>query len=482
VRWLSRSVCFVAICSCGPALDLGPPSPGGTLTVTVEPLGTSVLAPAVLRLRVAGAFGRSNLADFRLFSGELSAYHLGRIRQREVPKTLLEREVPRATWGDGDDVLVAPTGALAAGTVALASPELGLLAEVTVDPALTPWLARMWPPPEQTTGGGPMIFCGAGASALEETEVLLEPARILATLRPGLGGRTTLEQDCVRLEPGDGAPEGALLFPPLLVAGVALEPLPLVVASLPGTDPACEPAELSIGPGCAVVQDDRVRIRARSASSLWLLREPEERLSVLAPGRSLVVRGLEPGRPSRLRATVFDLGGAREDVDVEVLAAPAMPHVVIHEVLANPVGPERTSEWIELVNDGMASVQVGGFELRDATGVAVLPDALLEPGELALVVADGFAPDPELDVVAPASVRRLVVPALGSGGLANGGEPLRLVEHGGRVLSRFPAMAASRPGVSVARVAPDAPDGEPGAFGAHAEPGASPGGVNVVAP
>jgi hypothetical protein len=448
----------------------------------VEPLGTPGPAPAIFRLRVSGAFGRSNLDDFRLFTGALSAYHLGRIRQREVPKTLLEREVPRATWGEGDDVLVAPTVALASGTVALASPELGMLAEVTVDPELTPWLARKWPPAGQTTGGGPMIFCGVGTTPLEQTAVLLEPARLRATLRPGLGGTTTLEQDCVRLEPDVGAPDGALILPPLLVAGLALEPLPLVIDSLPGTDLRCEPEELTIGPGCAVVEDDRVRIRARSASSLWLVREPEERLSVLAPGSSLVVRGLEPGRPSRLRATVFDLRGTREDVDVEVLAAPAMPHVVIHEVLANPVGPERTSEWIELVNDASASVQVGGFELRDATGVTALPDALLEPGELALVVADGFAPDPELDIAAPASVRRLVVPALGSGGLSNAGEPLRLVEPGGRVLSRFPAMAATRPGQSVARLAPEAADGEPGSFGVHAVPGASPGGANVVSP
>jgi hypothetical protein len=230
------------------------------------------------------------------------------------------------------------------------------------------------------------------------------------------------------------------------------------------------------------VEDDRVRIQARSEPSLWLLRTPEEGLSVLAPERSLVVRGLEPERAARFTATVFDIEGAREDVDVEVLAAKAATHLVIHEVLANPIGPERTSEWVELVNDGNTRVQIGGFELRDATASTVLPEAQLVPGEIALVVADGFAPDPELDLVAPFGVQRLVVRALGSGGLANGGEPLRLVDREGNVLSRFPAIAAPRPGQSVARVAPGAPDGEPGSFVAHAEPGASPGGPNVVAP
>jgi hypothetical protein len=157
-----------------------------------------------------------------------------------------------------------------------------------------------------------------------------------------------------------------------------------------------------------------------------------------------------------------------------------MSHVVINEVLANPVGPERTSEWVELVNDGRDAVALAGFELRDATGVARLPDAVLAPGELVLVVAEGFAPDPELDIVPPDGVQRLVVPALGGGGLANGGESLRLVDRAGRVVSRFPSVAAKEPGRSVARVTPQAPDGELAAFGAHADPGASPGSPNAL--
>ena len=31
-----------------------------------------------------------------------------------------------------------------------------------------------------------------------------------------------------------------------------------------------------------------------------------------------------------------------------------MPHVVINEVLANPVGGEPAQEWVELYNDGRA--------------------------------------------------------------------------------------------------------------------------------
>jgi hypothetical protein len=356
-----------------------------------------------------------------------------------------------------------------------------LLAEVTVDETLTPLLERYWPPREQRVGRGSMIFCGAGARELAEETVVLEPASVPATVRSGLGGEASVERECARLDPRDPVTDGALLLPPPLLGGLSLEPLPLVAGSVPSPPaPVCDPDELPVGPGCALVQDDRARLRAPAVPSFWVLQQPEPSIFALEPGRSRVVRGLEPMRPARLAATVFDLGGTSENIELEVLAASPMSHVVINEVLANPVGPERTSEWVELVNDGRDAVALAGFELRDATGVARLPDAVLAPGELVLVVAEGFAPDPELDIVPPDGVQRLVVPALGGGGLANGGESLRLVDRAGRVVSRFPSVAAKEPGRSVARVTPQAPDGELAAFGAHADPGASPGSPNAL--
>jgi hypothetical protein len=443
-------------------------------------MGALERAPPALRLRVQGALGRSDLADFRLFRGALSAYHLGRLRQRDAPKTLLDREVSSAVWGEGADVVVAPAESLVTGPLALASPDLGLLAELVVDATLAPPLARAWPPADQRLARGPMIFCGPGASAVSETVVTLEPAGVAALVLPGLGGDSVAERDCIRLEPTEAVPDGALVFPPLMVGGLALEPRPLVLGSVPRARVGCAVSELSVGPACLWVEDDRVRFRAPDAPSFWVLRTPDEQRFTLTPTRSVTVRGLVPGRRTRLAATVFDLEGTSESPELEVLAADAVPHVVINEVLANPVGAERQSEWLELVNDGRRAVAVGGFELRDATGGVLLPEAVLEPGELALVVPEGFAPDGELDLVAPESVKRLVVPALGNGGLANGGEPLRLLDREGNVLSRFPAITAKKPGQSVARVVPEAPDGEPWAFAAHAAPGASPGLPNAV--
>jgi hypothetical protein len=476
------SLCLLVATACAPSFDLEPPAGRVAARVSVEPLGSPEGAPAVFRLRVEGGLRHGYFADFRLFEGKLSPYHLGRLGQHDLPGTLLEREVPAAVWGDGSDVIVAPVSALSATVVSLATAESGLLAEVTVDPSLSAVLPRRWPPPEERVGRGPMIFCGEEARRLDEEAVLLAPTAVPAVVRPGLGGDAAFEQDCVRVEPHDAAPVGALLLPPPLLGGaVALEPAPLVVGAPAAVETTCADGELPFGPSCASVEDDRVRLRAPVAS-FWALREPEGRAFVLGPGHGVVLRGLVPEQSTRLNATVFERDGASEDVMLEVRTLPARAHVVINEVLANPVGPERTSEWVELANDGRETVQLAGFELKDTTSTARLPALALEPGALVLVVGEGFAPDAELDRQPPARTPRLVVPALGSGGLANAGEPLRLVDREGRVVSRFPAVASKKAGQSVARVAPEAPDDEPGSFALHAAAGASPGEPNRVEP
>jgi hypothetical protein len=79
-------------------------------------------------------------------------------------------------------------------------------------------------------------------------------------------------------------------------------------------------------------------------------------------------------------------------------------------------------------------------------------------------------------------VRGRSLPALGTAGLSNSGELLRLVDAGGSVVSRWPSLAAPAPGQSLARRAPDALDAEASSFAPHAPPGASPGAPNSLAP
>src|SRR5262245_9321501 len=121
----------VLACACGSSWEV-PARESSAYAVVIEPEGVPEAAPPVLRLRVRGALGSSPLADFRIFEGELSAYHLGRIAARELPKTLVEREVPVLVWGEAPDIVVAPLRALELGRFSLATPELGLVAQFDV--------------------------------------------------------------------------------------------------------------------------------------------------------------------------------------------------------------------------------------------------------------------------------------------------------------------------------------------------------------
>jgi len=450
-------------------------------TVEVEPVGERSAAPAVLRLRVPGGVGRSALADYRLFGGSLSSYYLRKLAARDVPASLMAREIGVIAWAEGLDVVVAPTRALDAGVVSLATPELGLVGSVTVNPGLVPWLARRWPPASEGTGNGFAVFCGEAAASVSEGPVLLEPAGMMAELHAGIDGQAVFADGCASIEPTSPGALAAPALPPPLAGGVGFEPLPLVAVSAASPPPSCDSAETRLGPACALVDDDRVVLRAPSEPSLWALVEPTVVLGVSAPGASLVVHGLEPGSPVLLRGAAFDRAGVRTSIDASLTGAARHAHVVINEVLANPRGPESVSEWLEVVNDGASAADLTGFELRDGGGAVSLPAARLEPGELVLLVAAGFALDPELDVPPAPGTRVLPLATLGQAGLSNSGELLRLSDADGRVLSRFPALAASAPGISLARRTPDAPDAEAASFGAHAAPGASPGAPNELA-
>jgi hypothetical protein len=470
---------WVGFCGCS-ELELPPPRAQHSSSVLVEPFGEVEAAPAVLRLRVEGALGSSALADFRLFEGSLSAYYLRSLAARDVTESLLEREVGVVVWPDAGDVVVAPASPLTSGRYSLATPELGLVTEIEVDEELVPWLARLWPPRGELEGSGFQVFCGEASPLVEPGPVTLLPSGAGAELRLGVGLQGLFAERCVSLEPSFPGIDGAPGLPPALAGGVGFEPLPLVATPDVVGEVRCEPEELPLGPACALLDDDRLQLRAPHEPSLFAVEAPSPLLGVAAPGASLIVHGLSPGAGVRFRATAFDRTGASTWLDLPLTGAARRPHVVLSELLSNPAGPENASEWIELYNDGSDPVELDGFELRDAGGAITLPPALLGTSEYLLLVRRGFAPDLELDVAPARGTRTLELDALGQSGLANGGELLRLSDASGRVLSRFPALKASEAGVSVARRASDAPDGEESSFGAHAAPGASPGAPNTL--
>jgi hypothetical protein len=141
-----------------------------------------------------------------------------------------------------------------------------------------------------------------------------------------------------------------------------------------------------------------------------------------------------------------------------------MPHLVLNEVLANPVGPEPAQEWVEIVNDGAAPAELAGYVLVDLGGETLLPAATLQPGRFALIVNETFVENDGYDVPPAPSTQILRVPKLGQGGLANGGEPLLLRAPDGAVASRFPLAPKPKAGMSVSRRDPGEPDARPQAF------------------
>ena len=466
---------------CGTNWEL-PHDDASAVQVRIEPGGSLAGAPQVARFRVQGASGRSALADFRLFRDELSEYHLGRIRARDLPGTLIEREIPAVIWAEPPDIVVAPAGVLAPGRVSLATPELGLVASIDVSSTPSPaLLERFWPPRGTRSGGGLSVFCGEAASLAEPGEALLAPGGVAAEVLAGLDARAAFADSCVRIELTSEATAGTLVLPPLSAGGAVLEPLPLLVEPAAPSPPRCTEGELGVSAACARVDDDRVTLRAPDAPVLFALESPAPLFGVAAPEASLVLRGLEPGQSSNLAGHAFDLGGTDTRLELKIQAAPRRPHLVINEVLANPAGPEASSEWIELVNDGTSELDLSEFQLVDSGGAVSLPQERVGPGEIVLLVGPAFAPDPELDVAPAPGARIIALEALGKAGLSNAGELLRLVAAGGTVVSRWPSLPAPAPGQSLARRAPEAPDGESGSFGEHAAPGASPGAANQIA-
>jgi hypothetical protein len=177
---------------------------------------------------------------------------------------------------------------------------------------------------------------------------------------------------------------------------------------------------------------------------------------------------------------VYSGSGAIESHQVSFQTGPLEPHVVLNEVLANPLGPEPEQEWVELFNDGLGTVSLDAWTLEDVGGQTALPSFALSPGQFALIVPVGYDKTSTVDIPPAPNVPLLFVEKLGTNGLANAGEPLLLRAPDGQVVSTFPAVPKPKAGVSVARRVPGALDWEPEAFARHADPGASPGAANQL--
>lgn len=442
--------------------------------VRVEPDAPLEATPRVLRAHLQWPSPIDKERVF-LIRGEVTEYHLRQIEQSDLTKTLMERIVPAVVWAEDErNVVIAPTVTLEPGqTYAVVSGEpskaMHFVVRKDVEPLL---LNRIWPAFDEPTGFG--IFCGAAELPEVELDTRLDPLGPRGTWRRGIAERGP-GQGCLRFQLEEDAEDfgmGSWILPPTLdIPGFGVlpiepgtfEPSAAVVNELLPVE--CDPGEVSFGPGCAVVMDDRIGVRAPERDLLWgISGEGMDRIQIAAKKERFVIKGFSPETDIELDVVTVDRFGRtqREKFAAKMNASSA--HVVLNEVLANPVGPEPHQEWVELYNDGKVETSLGGYRILDIGGDTVLPDILLPAGQLAVVVSEKFVADDEVDVPPAPNAILVRVPALGKSGLSNSGELLRLVDPEGHTISRFPALPKPKAGQSVSRRTPDAPDGVSSSF------------------
>jgi hypothetical protein len=447
-----------------PALDV--PSQQPLLTVELEPAAPPSAVPPTLRARLVGVVGGRPW----LLRGEVSEQHARAVRTGELPSALLERALPLRFWGDARGQVVQPLTWLDEGqryTLALEGFGIAQVWDIATDSL--PRAERVFPAPGRAVQ---RVAVQCAASFPERLPTLvLEPGAVpvgVSLEKWGAASCVTLAAERAPTEPGVLPP---LWAETLLVPGAFATPPPATAAPV-----VCAGGEPLLG-ACLELLDDRVLVTTPD-DRLWRLTSPVARVVVTSANqRSSLVSGLVAGEQVELRGSVLSASGSRQTLDLRVTTGPALRHLVLSEVLANPLGPEPGSEWIELVNDSDQAVSLAGLWLEDAGGRAFLPEAELAPRETALLVNAGFRSS-SLDAPLAPSVRLLELASLGERGLSNTGEALLLVGPEG-VVSRFPAFGANHAGRSIARRFFDAADDDPSMFAEHGEPGASPGAANT---
>lgn len=450
---------------------------------------------ALLPAPVGGVTSRSvristSASRPRLFAGGLSASKVASVRHGDVPAELADDEVPLLALQSEADAGGARLTPGAAGTwltedlleagreYTLVTPhdQVGfstLASEVA--------LRRRWPAAPATSRA---VFCvdgperhPLGAPGGKRNDTASVNIVFGGTLDAGAGAEweELAGAPCFVWQARDGE---TFPVPP---ARVALQPTWRGNAAAPWpAGPSCTGEEVALEFGCLAASDDRVFIRAGETSTFWRVDGETPAWFVLEPQARGVIRGFTAGNHYELRAEVWAPDAEPFVQTFSVQTSAVSPHVVINEVMADPVGSEPAQEWVELYNDGEAPVSLEGWRLADGGGEINLPATSIAPMGYLLLVNDTYVPTAVGEPVPEANASIVRMPMLAKSGLSNTGEALRLLDKSDKVVSSFPGTPKPAPGVSVARVAPWLDDSDPSAFGRHATPGASPGADNHV--
>ncbi len=200
--------------------------------------------------------------------------------------------------------------------------------------------------------------------------------------------------------------------------------------------------------GCVLEDDERVVVRLDAGEPLrWRWRLGGAEISGVAPRgfATLAVGGLAAAGAFEGWLELVGTGGAPAVFTLPVRTTEPLATLAIVEVRADPIGAEPTQEYVELLNYGAVPLSIDGYALTDRDDAAGdLLAGSIAPHERVLVVHPRFDPDAPDDGPIPPGVRlvRLDGP-IGSGGIANAGEPLFLRDDAGRRISEAPALAAA---------------------------------------
>ncbi|MBN1770036.1 MAG: lamin tail domain-containing protein [Deltaproteobacteria bacterium] len=247
----------------------------------------------------------------------------------------------------------------------------------------------------------------------------------------------------------------------------------------------CSPPEIAAGSVCVVLGQRSATVRWRTDRAAYgraECRQPEavvvtETAAATADPR-VVLASLTPAVRHECSVAAVSEEGETPLAAFALETHGTGPWVALTEVLANPVGLEPAQEFVELANLGEEPVDLAGWSLSDEAGGAPLPaGTVLAPGEVALLVADGYEPDAPGDPPAALDARIVRLGrSLGVQGLRNSGEAVFLLDPAGTVVSSYPnRLGAFADGVSVVRAPPESPEADEGAWTTCGPAGPTPG-------
>jgi hypothetical protein len=324
-------------------------------------------------------------------------------------------DVPGATAGPGGATLVDPV----AGAIDV---PLNLAAIVVRFPASVNW------------GEEGLRVCDGSTGPIAAMPPADEPCESGACYRVALAGRLPPAVSCKVVigagttDAGGAVLDGAVVG--IFEAAAEADETPPVIADL--SIAAAGPC-LTIGfatdePATATIIFQAGGVEATSPAGVG-----QTRFDVAVP-----LSALPPQTAATVAVTATDrAGNVVTSSPLAFETPPPVPPIAITEVLANAAGPEPAQEYVELRNLGPEAVSLAGLRLEDSKGGDDLPAETLAPDGYALVVPSGYDPAQGQDPAPRAGTLLVRVDTrIGSDGLANGGELVRLMS-GDTVVSSY---------------------------------------------